>query len=149
MSKTCRGCKILKKCKKAGLFTNVRCLLYEKKYVSLAKILTKENDDMWAKIIKIKAGGKCELCQSTNRCGAHHIELRVNWGTRWVLENGIYLCFYHHFKVAHHDAMKFNRMIKDIRDLDKLLLMKNNKPEKEAINIYLRNELKKLHEQGC
>ena len=50
---------------------------------------------MWADIIKLRAGHKCEKCGKTKEVAtlnSHHIFARNSHSTRWDLRNGICLC---------------------------------------------------------
>ena len=54
-------------------------------------------DVAWSKLVKLKAGMKCEV----PRCGktvlnSHHIYSRSKKSTRWHVPNGICLCVGHH-----------------------------------------------------
>lgn len=68
--------------------------------------ITKQNDVLWAKVIKVRAGGQCESCQATQYLQAHHIIERTNWYLRWSLDNGICLCDECHAK-AHQNEVEF------------------------------------------
>lgn len=62
------------------------------------------------KAAKIRAGGSCEAprCQATlDRCDLHHEHHWANGG-RTDLDNGIYLCAYHHWLV-HHTTWEITR----------------------------------------
>ena len=58
--------------------------------------LTKSCDDLWSKTIKLKAKGLCQIigCKKSG-AHAHHIARRGG-AVRWLPENGIYLCAFHH-----------------------------------------------------
>ena len=49
-------------------------------------------DDLWSKLIKIRAWFRCEYCWKTNYLNSHHIFTRNNYTTRFDLDNGICLC---------------------------------------------------------
>jgi hypothetical protein len=66
------------------------------------KQLIKELDTLWSEIIRSR--GKCEKCGRTDTLAAHHYHRRVKFNTRWDLENGVCLCFYHHIYWAHKDT---------------------------------------------
>ena len=54
-------------------------------------------DKLWSEKVKERAGNKCEYCLEENVwLNSCHIIGRANRATRWDLENGISLCFYHH-----------------------------------------------------
>lgn len=53
-------------------------------------------DDAWSKLVKLRAGNKCEYCGKTTYLNSHHIYSRSKRSTRWLPENGICLCVGHH-----------------------------------------------------
>jgi len=56
------------------------------------QLIAKENDELWAKIVKARAGYKCEVNGSSDQpLNAHHIITRANKVLRWDLDNGISL----------------------------------------------------------
>lgn len=59
-----------------------------KKRKSLLKIC----DELWSKLVKIRAGFRCEYCWRKDHLNSHHIFSRNNRATRFLLENGICLC---------------------------------------------------------
>lgn len=49
--------------------------------------------NLWKAVIKMFGGWKCEICGSTKRIQAHHIETySVNKGLRYDIYNGVCLC---------------------------------------------------------
>ena len=72
-------------------------------------------DDLRSKLIKIRAGFKCEYCGATKYLNAHHIFTRNNYSTRYDLDNGICLCSKHHTLdsnfSAHKTPMEFSEWI--------------------------------------
>lgn len=81
---------------------------------SLAKI-----DALWAKIVKDRAGWKCEVCgKGPDGLNAHHIFSRSNRSTRWDIENSACLCVNHHafgnFS-AHKAPVEFVEWLKEHR----------------------------------
>jgi len=71
------------------------------------KRLTINIDAQWSKIIRFRAGGKCEVCGSQSNVQAHHIVGRGNWRLRWETKNGIALCSKHH-KFDRHQSAHLN-----------------------------------------
>jgi len=55
----------------------------------------KECDLLWAKLIKLRAKGRCEYCGGEGK-NAHHIYSRNRASTRHDPANGIFLCPLHH-----------------------------------------------------
>jgi hypothetical protein len=53
-------------------------------------------DIAWSKLVKLKAGMKCEYCRKTTPLNSHHIFSRSNRATRWNAMNGVCLCVGHH-----------------------------------------------------
>ena len=49
-------------------------------------------DIAWAKLVKLRAGNKCEVCGSCGILHSHHIYSRSKKSTRWHVLNGICLC---------------------------------------------------------
>jgi hypothetical protein len=53
-------------------------------------------DKAWSKLVKIRAGMKCEYCGKTSYLNSHHIFSRSKRSTRWNVLNGVCLCVGHH-----------------------------------------------------
>lgn len=72
-------------------------------------------DELWSKLIKIRAWLRCEYCWGTKFLNAHHIFTRNNYSTRYDLDNGICLCSKHHTLSstfsAHKTPMEFTEWI--------------------------------------
>lgn len=62
------------------------------------KAIDKRLDDIWRKLVKLKAGNKCEIetCQKTTNLNSHHVYSRVMKSVRWDIKNGYCLCVGHH-----------------------------------------------------
>jgi len=147
---TCHGCSKKKKCIKQGVFFNERCAFYTKKRVSISQHMTKDLDDLWSLCVRTRDNFTCRKCGRSKEMGytiqAHHIihKGNNNYGTRWVIENGISLCYHCHHHIAHHNSIEFENWIRDKVDYEALLIRKNNTvKDKAAVKIYLQNELKK------
>lgn len=57
------------------------------------KTLVRKLDELWAVIIKQRAGYKCEICGLRNcQLNSHHINGRSPQTLRWDTDNGICLC---------------------------------------------------------
>ena len=80
------------------------------------KTLIKKCDKLWRDIIKLRAKGKCELCNNPG-IDAHHIIGRRNFTLRWDLRNGIYLCFNHHYGLnsAHQNPIWFEEELRKLK----------------------------------
>lgn len=61
------------------------------------KGIDKKLDIAWSKLVKLRAGMKCEIpsCGKTV-LNSHHIFSRSKKSTRWHVQNGICLCVGHH-----------------------------------------------------
>lgn len=53
-------------------------------------------DIAWSRLVKLRAGGKCEYCGKSSPLNSHHIYSRSKKSTRWDVDNGICLCVGHH-----------------------------------------------------
>ena len=60
--------------------------------------LIKENDEMWSVLVRNRFNYTCAMCDDGVRkpVSAHHIFGRSNKATRWEVDNGVALCYYHH-----------------------------------------------------
>ena len=110
-------------------------------------------DDLWSKLVKIKAWFRCEKCWKTSYLNSHHIFSRNNWNTRYDLDNWICLCVWCHTMSPHFSAhktpMEFaERIIKERgRDwYDKLKLKANQVRDKDykKVKDYLVEKTKEL-----
>ena len=83
------------------------------------KSLLKICDDLWSKLVKIRAWFRCEYCWKTTGLNSHHIRSRTNYSTRYNLDNGICLCQAHHTLSsqfsAHKTPIEFIEWIKEYR----------------------------------
>ena len=72
-------------------------------------------DNLWSKLVKIRAKFRCEHCWSTFKLNSHHIFTRNNYSTRFDLDNGICLCSWCHTMSskfsAHKTPMEFTEWI--------------------------------------
>jgi hypothetical protein len=90
-------------------------------------------DIAWSKLVKLKAGMKCEYCGKTTYLNSHHIYSRSKKSLRWNVENGICLCVGHHtfsstFS-AHKTPLEFIRWLdkyKGKKFMDNLMIKANN-----------------------
>ena len=89
-----------------------------KKAKTTRKKLRDKLDNLWAEIVKQRAGNKCEYCDKTTYLNSHHIFSRSNLSVRWSLNNGTCLCSGHHTLntlSAHKAPMEFDEWIRDKR----------------------------------
>lgn len=87
---------------------------------SKRKLLEKQLDETWSKVVKYTALNQCEYCGSKNTVQAHHIIPRIHKGTRWDPHNGVSLCLKHHLYWAHKDVIAFYEWIASKRNLERL-----------------------------
>lgn len=73
--------------------------------------ISKELDKLWSLIVKQRDGFQCVVCGKDNTVAAHHIFSRKNHSTRWDIDNGVSLCFYHHMRWAHVEYEQFRDFI--------------------------------------
>ena len=115
-----------------------------------------ELDDAWSKLVKLRAGEKCEYCGKTSPLNSHHIFSRSKKSVRWDAMNGVSLCVGHHtfsstFS-AHKTGIEFFFWLEEYKGKDfiNLLRIKANSIsklhifEKEILLKELRDEIKKL-----
>ena len=75
-------------------------------------------DELWALAVKKRAGFKCEMCEKDSHIQAHHVIPRTNYATRYLVANGVALCYRHHFYYAHKDALSFADWFRGVRPMD-------------------------------
>lgn len=80
--------------------------------------LVKLLDAEWARIIK--RDGVCRMCSNTKMLHAAHIFSRRSMSTRWDLDNGLALCYYHHIRFSHSEPIKFYDFVKQYMGEEKL-----------------------------
>lgn len=106
-------------------------------------------DSLWAIVIKLRAGGRCEFCGTIPKgLNAHHIFSRSNQSVRWDVENGIALCALHHLlgnMSAHKAPLDFAEWLKETRgevwyDRLRRRAKKVGKPDKEQVKTSLKEE---------
>lgn len=109
--------------------------IYTVRMVRMTKAEIKKLDSLWAKLVKERAGGKCEYCLEERRTfkggpgiwlEAAHIVGRTYRATRWLLENGIALCSEHHAAYDQHrpDELKIRRIVIGEEKYERLCSMK-------------------------
>ena len=118
--------------------------------------LKKICDNLWADVVKAKAGYKSEYSGKLGKqiggeeiLNAHHLCGKGSRFLRYCLDNGMSLTMGEHKYIAHHTGRQemFRDRVKQLRGgdiYDRLKLMKNNKsPSLILIKIYLEQELEK------
>ena len=113
-------------------------------------------DDIWADLIKAKAGHKSEYSGKLGKKAggdeilhAHHILGKSNYRLRYELDNGISLTAGEHKFIAHHTGRQemFRERIKEIKGQDiyeRLKLLKSgiSKVDYKMMFLYLKEQLK-------
>ena len=119
------------------------------------QLLAKRQDkillDLWARLVKMKAGYRCEWGYKGKRCSrtegleGHHIEGRRNYDTRYEPINGACLCHAHHKlsrDSAHESPIEFLEMMLDQRGQGWLLSLKEKaKPSLKVDKVEAYNKL--------
>lgn len=117
------------------------------------KISEKTLTRLWGQIIMKRDGYKCRVCSRIDSKNPHHIFTRSRKSTKFLLENGINLCYSHHAGSAQMSAHKtprdFERWLlrqvftdKQYNDLE-LTSRLTQKFDAEAVKIYLDREAMK------
>jgi len=112
--------------------------------------LKKKCDIAWSKLIKDRAGNRCQICGSVSSLNSHHIIGRVNHVLRWDLKNGICLCAScHKFSTnsAHNNPLAFMEWYKSTYpDNYEYLRSKRNETVKLTLGYYeqIYQELKEV-----
>ena len=70
----------------------------------------KRLDKIWSKAVVERDGHRCRYC-GNNGNQPHHIFTRRHRSTRWDLDNGITLCWHHHFHLAHGEPEMFREFL--------------------------------------
>lgn len=123
--------------------------------IKQTKGIDKKLDDAWRRLVKLRAGNRCEYCQREKPLNSHHIYSRSNKSTRWDPMNGICLCVAHHtfssqFS-AHKTPLEFVEWLKTYKgekEIQRLRVKSNGIGkfthfEKEILLKELKNEIKK------
>ena len=117
-------------------------------------------DTAWSKLVKLRAGMKCEIegCSHRPTLNSHHIFSRRNKATRWDVNNGICLCVGNHTMStkfsAHGNSIAFTYWLEEYKGsdfIDAIQTKANStkkwfKFEKEELLEELNAEIKKLEQ---
>ena len=119
--------------------------------MNLAENIIRRLDLMWAKKVKMDAGGRCEVHNSKtgkaeefdcecNGLQAHHLIGRRSWFTRWLLLNGVAVCPNLHTKpwlirkwLQMHDPARYEWIIREENTIHKKAELDAEKIEAELI----------------
>ena len=129
---------------------NATALKKSKIKIVKGKTLKKQLDELWAKIIKLKAGNKSELSGKTENLHSHHILGKSSYRLRYELDNGICLTAGEHFFGVHHQGRQkeYEAKIRAVKGQDiyeRLEILKNEKSKSLVfVKLYLEREYKKL-----
>jgi 5-methylcytosine-specific restriction endonuclease McrA len=85
------------------------------------KLIEKKLDLAWAKLVKLRAGYRCQVCGKTGRLDSHHIYSRAKKSVRWNPDNGLALCVGHHIGSgfsAHKTPLDFHRWLEEKKGKD-------------------------------
>ena len=120
-----------------------------KKVKSPLVLLKEELDGYWSLIVRALFHQKCAWCGSTSRLQADHIFSRTMNSTRWVIRNGVCLCYRCHFHRKHYEPMEWALMVlsgRAIKELFDLRLLHHSSIDVglEKTKEYLLGLLKKV-----
>ena len=103
---------------------------------------------LWSKCVRTRDGNKCQLCGATEGVmHAHHFIGRRKAQTKYLLENGICLCFVCHNEAGDYSGVNEELFIKAVgserkEELEVLSRIIGRKLDKEAIKASLKEKLK-------
>ena len=86
------------------------------------KTIQNRCDKNWSIIVRNQAGNKCQMCgKDEGVLNAHHIISRKHKPSRWLLYNGVALCYRCHMFKAHGDDLIeqqewYNFLIEELAD---------------------------------
>jgi len=107
---------------------------------------------LWSLCVRTRDGFKCQLCGTTQGVmHAHHFIGRRKAQTKYLVENGICLCFVCHNEVGDYSNVNEDLFIKTVgserkEELEVLSGITGRKLDKEAIRLYLIEKIKELEE---
>lgn len=126
--------------------------------ISKKKGIDGKLDIAWAKLVKLRAGMKCEYCGTElKQLHSHHIFSRSKKSTRWDVLNGICLCAGHHVLSstfsAHKTPLEFTYWLEKYKSKDYIerLTLKANSTcklhtfEKELLLEELQKEINQYY----
>jgi len=108
---------------------------------SKRRAIVRKLDKLWAEIVKIRAGYRCQRCgKKSNNLQAHHICGRRKYSTRWVIENGVALCAACHILVQE-NFVEASELVKKVLEKEVYEALKKRA---EMVIKYTTNELEEL-----
>jgi len=122
-----------------------------KKAKTERKKLRDQLDKLWAILVKLQAGGKCEKCGAIEHLNSHHIFSRSNLSVRWYLGNGICLTAGWHIlkkESVHKSPIEFIEWLKQERGIEwyNNLRLKANQVKKWTI-VEMKEKVKEFQEE--
>ena len=105
---------------------------------------------LWSQCVRTRDGDTCQLCGTTwGVMHAHHFIGRRKAQTKYLIENGICLCFACHNEVGDYSGMNEELFAKTIgskkkEELEVLSRIIGRKLDKEAIKASLKEKIKLL-----
>ena len=115
------------------------------------KKLGRQALDLWRKVVKKRAGGKCEApgCKITKRLNSHHIEAFItNKSLRTDPENGFCGCPGHHkfkWQSAHRSFCFMYELLVSVRVKSLAYLLANYKVRVPVTKEFLQNRIRDLN----
>lgn len=122
-----------------------------KRKTSKKKALDKKALDLWSRCVRLR-DNTCRGCNSDYRLSAHHIRSRTNLSTRYLLDNGICLCWKCHSLQKFQPEKFFDLVIEIIGDekyqelkrKSQIEIMKHTEYDLEMIIEYLDGALEDI-----
>ena len=114
------------------------------------KVRTDPVMKVWSLCVRTRDGMRCQLCgKTTGVMHAHHFIGRTKAQTKYLLENGICLCFVCHHEVGDYSSVNEELFIKTVgsdrkEELEVLARITGRKLDKEAIKASLKEKLELL-----
>lgn len=127
----------------------------KKQTVRKSRTIDSRIDEAWSKLVKLRAGNKCEVCGKISTLNSHHIYSRAKKSVRWDLDNGICLCVNHHIGnsfSAHKTSVEFTEWLYEYKGkefMENLRIRSHNTGkfshfEKKIILSEMNKEIKEL-----
>lgn len=119
---------------------------------SKTKLLEEQCDKLWSECVR-ERDKTCRNCNSDEHLSAHHIRSRTHHSTKYMVANGLTLCWRKcHFLQKHHPE-RFQDMVINIigddeyqrlKTISLMDIQKHTAYDLEGIKEYLEQELKRL-----
>jgi len=124
----------------------------------MKKSQVKELDKLFSQLILKRDGGKCVICNTTERLCTHHwykSKKRGGYATRWTLENGIAICVGCHLD-AHLNTGQFILKLETIKGREwmdetvykiDVTLQSTFKVDYDGVKEFLEGKLKEMEDE--